>query len=189
MHKGAVRRAKWARRRPNVAGQKSVAAKCVGFARARSGFAPLASRNGCVAARFALIYAYSSQSTHSRRSRRRPPRKAFRSTTTRAEAAPVSPPGPSRYPDFDPAGLAKPSKHRRRRDPRARHSGLSRPRRRRASAMGFSGSFGGFRRLRRAGDGVLHRPRSQRLRQPKYFCRMYSQYINNFLILFVTRLK
>jgi hypothetical protein len=79
-HMGAVWSAKWARRRPSFAGQKSVAAKYAPFARARSDFAPPTARNRCVAAPASPLYTHirhkarfpghAFPGTHSRRSLR-----------------------------------------------------------------------------------------------------------------------
>jgi hypothetical protein len=76
-HMGAVWSAKWARRRPSFAGQKSVAAKYAPFARARSDFAPPTARNRCVAAPASPLY------THIRHKARFPGH-AFQGTHSRA---------------------------------------------------------------------------------------------------------
>ncbi len=131
---GAVWSAKWARRRPSFAGQKSVAAKYAPFAR-RSGFGPPTPRNRCVAALASPLY------THIRH-KARIPGHAFPGTLSRARI-----PGARFAPGLTKGASPDPSKHRRRRDPRGRRSRLSRPRRRHASARGFRGvsaAFGGF---------------------------------------------
>jgi hypothetical protein len=162
--------------------------------------------------RFALIYAYSSQSTYSRRSRRRPPRRGFVRwrrepkprlfrlpaparakilisippawrSACRARAEESEPPLPPAKP------RPNPSKHRRRRDPPDCRPGLSRPRRRRALVRGLSGVIRWLSTTSARGGGVLRRSRARRFRPPKYFCRMYSQHINDFLKLFITRLR